>query len=377
MKFLHSADLHLGSPLRAAGARDAGAVLDRAVGGVVERIADLALREKVQAVILAGDIFDSDAPDVTLRARFLAQLRRLTGAGIAVIAIRGNHDELLDLGRFGPPGDGIFLLDRETPTALVGDVAFHGLGFEGRAPRSTLPDYPAAHPGRLNVGLMHTSLDGAPGHDPYAPCRTGDLLAHGYDYWALGHIHKRSERVDQGVAVVMPGIPQGRHINEDAGGTVTLATLGGNPDLRQVPVETVRWERRELDAQDLDEGDLLNAFAALPEGPPFRMVRWVARGAVLPEGELLDLAREAIEGRDDVAVEAVRRAAPPPPEAGILTDLMMQEVQRASYLDEAKAFLSEWRDALPSEIRDELAEEHLDDLIAEGLAAATQAVRGA
>jgi DNA repair exonuclease SbcCD nuclease subunit len=104
-------------------------------------------------------------------------------------------------------------------------VAIHGLSFaRPEAPESLLPRYKPPLDGAINIGLLHTSLNGSPGHDPYAPCALEDLHAAGFRYWALGHIHKRS--VIKGAAtVVMPGIPQGRDINEAGPKSVTLVTV--------------------------------------------------------------------------------------------------------------------------------------------------------
>ncbi len=78
---------------------------------------------------------------------------------------------------------------------------------------------------------MHTSLAGAPGHDHYAPCSVADLAASGVDYWALGHIHKRSIVQDR-CAIVMPGMPQGRDIGESGAKSVTLATIADDRSIR-------------------------------------------------------------------------------------------------------------------------------------------------
>ena len=58
-------------------------------------------------------------------------------------------------------------------------------------------EYPPAVPGMLNVGLLHTSLDGLEGHSRYAPCTVNQLRSRGYQYWALGHIHQHLVFPDQ------------------------------------------------------------------------------------------------------------------------------------------------------------------------------------
>jgi DNA repair exonuclease SbcCD nuclease subunit len=97
--------------------------------------------------------------------------------------------------------------------------------------------------------MMHTSLGGAVGHDPYAPCSEADLLGHGYDYWALGHIHRRFERRSESALAVMPGIPQGRHARENGRGSATLVEIDGSGvrtrEIRERSASTASgWSRR-------------------------------------------------------------------------------------------------------------------------------------
>ena len=84
--------------------------------------------------------------------------------------------------------------------------------------------YPRYDPGYFNIGMLHTSLTGRQGHEDYAPCSTDELKSKGYDYWALGHVHKR-EIVDKDPWIVFPGNIQGRHIRETGVKGVTLVTV--------------------------------------------------------------------------------------------------------------------------------------------------------
>ena len=232
-RFVHSADVHLDSPLRSLALRDPrlAELVGNASRQVFSRIVDLCLDEQVNALLLAGDLYDGEQTSMKT-ARFLAeQLRRLDAAGIKVFIIRGNHDALSKITKelvlpenvhlFGGRADAIEIpRDRgERP------IAIHGLSFaKPQAPESLLAKYRPPVAGAINIGLMHTSLDGSPPHDVYAPCSTADLLASGFRYWALGHIHKRST-TEGPCAVVMPGIPQGRDVGEHGPKSVTLASV--------------------------------------------------------------------------------------------------------------------------------------------------------
>ncbi|WP_223870800.1 metallophosphoesterase family protein [Salipiger aestuarii] len=382
MKFLHLADLHLDSPLRAQAARnpDMGAALRDASRRVLSRIVDKAVEHRVDAVLFAGDTFDSGVADVAARAALAAAVARLDAAGIASVLIQGNHDALLDLGRFGPM-KGLTQLTPENPTLRLGDASFHGLGFSApHMPESLLPRYPAPEPGRWNIGLMHSSLDGASGHDPYAPCALAALLGHGYDYWALGHIHKRAEhRGERGLAV-MPGIPQGRSVRETDGGSVTLVDLDLNGvRATPLPVELLRFAR--LPVPLTGANDAAARRDAMRRALDSAMTPGVLLAARLDlTGGAADIgdirfataqAQDLASELDGVFIEAVRphlaHAARPDGAAGDLAQLMREDAATPGFRDQARVALADWRTALPRDIADLLDDDRLDALIDEGV----------
>lgn len=239
-RFVHTADIHLDSPLRSLAMRnpDLAELVGDASRQAFVSIVDLCLAERVDALIIAGDLYDGDQTSMKT-ARFLAsQMTRLHQAGIRVFKIRGNHDALSRISKQLMFPDTVTIFGGRPQSVLhtAGglDVVFHGLSFASpKAPDSLLPKYSAAREGAVNVGIMHTSLAGSPGHDLYAPCSVADLHSHGFDYWALGHIHVRQAHAGAST-VVMPGIPQGRDINEAGEKSVTLVTIR---DDRSVEVE--------------------------------------------------------------------------------------------------------------------------------------------
>lgn len=263
IRILHTADVHLDSPLRSLALRDEGlrAQVEAATRGALTRLVDTALSESVDAVLIAGDLFDGRERSARTAAFLLAELDRLRVAGIRVFYIKGNHDAdnpvtgMLDL------PDNVHLFGaRGGKVDLAEGVWIHGVGFEQRhVPESLLSRFPDPVPGAVNIAMLHTSLAGAPGHDNYAPCRASELAGMGFDYWALGHVHKREVHATD-PWIVMPGCPQGRDIGEAGAKSATLLTIeDGRITVVEVPTALVEFTQTALDVSQADSDDALRA----------------------------------------------------------------------------------------------------------------------
>jgi DNA repair exonuclease SbcCD nuclease subunit len=268
-KFVHTADIHLDSPLKSLALRDPGLaeLVGNASRSCLSRIVDLCISEQVQALVIAGDLYDGGQTSMKT-ARFLVQeLERLSAAEIPTYLIRGNHDAASKITRelVLPAAVKVFSGRAEAVETRWNNhaIAVHGISFRlPHAPESLLDHFSAPVAGAFNIGLLHTSLGGASGHDPYAPCTLADLQHTGFDYWALGHIHKRAVHAGP-TTVVMPGIPQGRDIGEDGQKSVTLVSVAddGAVDLIQKPLATAQFERLPVPCHDIaDWGDLVTAL---------------------------------------------------------------------------------------------------------------------
>jgi DNA repair exonuclease SbcCD nuclease subunit len=257
VRFLHLADVHLDSPLRGLAGVDRG-VAERIRGAArvaFEQLVDRALAERVDFLVIAGDLYDGDWRDYHTGLFFAAQMGRLHEASIPVFLLHGNHDAESQITRrlTLPPNVSVFS-SRAAETFKLDalGVALHGQSFRQREVRENLvPDYPDPLPGHFNIGVLHTGLGGMGGHEDYAPCALADLAAKGYDYWALGHVHGFAVLQDR-PPIVFPGNLQGRHIRETgAKGAVRVSVENGEvTELARVYTDTVRWARVEVSVAD-------------------------------------------------------------------------------------------------------------------------------
>lgn len=330
MKFLHAADIHLDSPLRGLDRYEGAPVeeIRNATRRALENLVALAIEEEVNFIILAGDLFDGDWPDFNTGLFFVRQMARLADRNIAVYAVRGNHDAESKITRKLPWPRNVHFFTSRKPESLVAegcDAVLHGQSFASRDVKEDLAAaYPSAVPGRINIGVLHTSLDGREGHAGYAPTKLDVLRSRGYDYWALGHVHKR-EIVHREPLVVFPGNLQGRHIKETGDKGCQLVTLESDGlHVEHRPLDVFRWAGVTVDiegAASLDDvlvssATLLDKALAAADGRPVAVrVRLVGRGpahqllAAKPETVRNQLRATAIErGRGAIWVEGVEIA---------------------------------------------------------------------
>ena len=264
MRFLHLADVHLDTPFRGR-SESLRTRLREALRQAFRRAVDRALEERVDAVVIAGDLFDGHR--LSFRSeRFLeAEMHRLCRNGVGVFYATGNHDP----GELGsersrirwPEGVTIFrdpdpeIVDVTRNGKRVGKVVGAGHA-TARETRDLSRSFPTPDDESLPwIALLHTQVGGARGseaHDPYAPSDLTYLRSAGYDYWALGHVHGR-QVLSENPAVHYPGNLQGRHPGETGSKgalLVEIPTRGAPQSISFMNLAPVRWAHLRLDGLD-------------------------------------------------------------------------------------------------------------------------------
>ena len=306
LRFVHAADLHLDSPftgIRAAAPENVAEVLYSATFDSYENIIALCISEGVDALLVAGDIYDGADRSLRAQRAFIDGLRSLDAAGIRSFVCHGNHDPLDgwearlsypdSCRRFGSEFAPAPIFPNEPERALVYGISYPTRDvYENLVSRLGPVDKRA-----FTIGLVHANVGGNTDHALYAPCSLDDLAQSGIDYWALGHVHTRQVLGERAPTVVYPGNPQGRHPNETGARGVYLVEVDANGDARLEfrPTDTVRWERVRIDIGALEtEQDLLDAIddamQILVDGAEGRSV--VARMTLTGRGELNQFLRQ-------------------------------------------------------------------------------------
>ncbi|TDC85132.1 DNA repair exonuclease [Actinomadura sp. 7K507] len=271
MKILHAADLHIDSPLRGLSAYEGAPEEDLrlATRRALENLVRLAIELPVDAVLLAGDVYDGDWNDYQTGLYFSGQMARLGRADIPVYMVSGNHDAKNLMTRSLRLPDNVHVFTTRKPETVRDEkagLAVHGQGFaEWDLTDNLATGYPPRDGGLFNVGLLHTGLEGGyREHKRYAPCTVADLEARDYDYWALGHVHTQQIVRDE-PWIVYPGNIQGRHARETGPKGCVVVTVDGGLQVESVKhhdLDTARWESLDVDVTGRDDIDQVCSLVA-------------------------------------------------------------------------------------------------------------------
>lgn len=271
LTFIHAADLHIGAPFRGlrAVSDEWARRLSDAIPAAWDRVVETAVSRRVDFVVVAGDIFDSVRASYRDYLRFFEGLQRLDAEGIPSYLCTGNHDplSLWQKDFFAlPPSATMLAADRPDfalferdgqPLAIIGGRGYPNkvwspheniaAGITRAAALDFLGERAVAAP--FAVGVLHTGLNLDPVKAPTDPAA---LLQTGFDYWALGHIHRHFVNDEADPRVVFSGCVQGRDVRETGPRGVYVVELAEHaaPHLIFVPTASVVWESLEVDISD-------------------------------------------------------------------------------------------------------------------------------
>lgn len=191
MKFLHTADVHLGAePESSTGL---GKIRQEEIWATFRKIINLCEQEQIDLLLLAGDLFHGqpllrEVKEVDYLFRQLTKTR--------VVMCAGNHDCLLATSHYYDvtfPEHVTFLMDTRADSVYLPELNTEVFGLSYETRQISEPRYDSiriSHPERINILLAHGNILC---NDKSIPVHRSALEATGFDYVALGHLHNRME----------------------------------------------------------------------------------------------------------------------------------------------------------------------------------------
>lgn len=372
VRFIHCSDLHLDTPFKGLTRRDPehAARHNRATSESFARIIDLCIEKNADFLVIAGDIYDSANRSVSTQIGFARQLERLEEHGTEVFIAGGSHDPLSDwlsaaklpsnAHRFG--SDRVERVRLEKDGKAVADV--YGISCRAENVTENLASLFSLWDDRapINIAVLHRTAGEAAPRKNYAPFRIEEIETKGFDYWALGHIHKHSIVRDAFPAVVYPGNPQGRGFGETGPKGCVLVEIeaGRPPSIEFIPTQTIRFEEVTVDITGASD---LETLSSLPVELPGRVLSHDPRAsyvfrvrlegrtpldsALRREGEidkLVDRLNEGCAGRDYFSyIDSI--------ELRTLPDIDLEALRAANDFPSTVLKVSEAISSEPSELR--------------------------
>ena len=269
VKFIHTADLHLDTPFKGLSNwnSDLASKLKDATFKSFRKIIDLCVKEKVDFLVISGDIFDSENKSLAAQLKFVSELKRLSERGIPTYFICGNHDPLSTWLEDLQMPENVFRFNSsevenvtfQKNNSPIADI--YGISFQNKVVNQNLArNYQLkSNPSPISIAILHGTT-GIPGqHENYAPFKVEDVSNKGFDYWALGHIHKRQIVNEQTPKIVYPGNPQGRDFGETGPKGCYIVEINENniPKLKFEPTQLISFEDVQIDLSGEDKIDKL------------------------------------------------------------------------------------------------------------------------
>ena len=267
VQFIHGADLHLDSPFIGLKSMPefVWQAIYRSTFDALSQLVGVAIENKVDFVCLVGDVYDSDDRSVKAQAFFRNEMQRLNEKGIPVYLSHGNHDYIGNQGLHLEMPENVVTFGENPETHWLTTeknekVALTGFSYTKRwIKERKIVDYPEKNnEADYQIGMLHGFSEGLESeHGHYAPFTLRELKSKKYDYWALGHIHKRQQLATH-PPIIYSGNTQGRNSKESGPKGCELVTLTDTKEqIDFFPTATIRWEKIKLSIEGLES---LNAI---------------------------------------------------------------------------------------------------------------------
>jgi len=310
-RFLHAADVHLGSMLHMEGAGDPALIryCREATYMAFERLCRITADSDARFLLISGDLYDRESRSVRANRFFADACEKLDRKGIGVYVIAGNHDPIREYQEMFalPPNVHIFRADEpeicyveEDGEILAGIV---GQSYQKKWESAAMHrGFPAPDGGCFAIAMLHTQMDAD--DKKYVPCTVGELAGNpSIHYWALGHIHQPAVLKGDKPVIAYSGIPQGRDFGEEGPGGCWLVEVDGTEitDMRylmtspvifqSVPIDIGCTELREAEnlsrLEEYMAGYARNMQSEFPALPGRGISPVYPQGAGKPEGYIV------------------------------------------------------------------------------------------
>ena len=273
VRFIHCADLHLGSPFVGLShlperiVQEIRKATERSFTNIVEHAID----KQVDFFIIAGDLYDGEDRNIRAQLFFRRQMERLEKEHIPVFIVHGNHDHLGGSWTQLKWPDNVYTFPEQVVTKRTitkNGTICHLYGFsypQAHVEKKMIHNYKKEPGADFHIGILHGHDMSDLHHYQYAPFTIQELKEKEFDYWALGHIHQKAILATEPY-IIYPGNIQGRNRKETGEKgcyAITLTETGAEAEF--IDTAPLRWETVVLDRSLRTFDDLYRACLDVKE----------------------------------------------------------------------------------------------------------------
>ncbi|WP_133014044.1 metallophosphoesterase family protein [Clostridium cuniculi] len=250
VKVLHCADLHFDTPFKEL-SKEVSDTSKNELLEVFKKIIDLAIEENIEVLLIAGDVFDNLTVNKNTLFFISDQIKRIKN--IKVFISPGNHDPYNEKSFYSminwPENVYIFKGDMEFKEVKELNLIIWGAGFRNNYENETLLKNINVENNKINIMLLHGEITSANSKNEYNPIYINDIYKSNIDYIALGHRHKFSGILKEGMTTyAYSGCPQGRGFDEEGEkGVIIGEVYKGGTNLSFLPVCKRKYITKEID----------------------------------------------------------------------------------------------------------------------------------
>lgn len=267
IQLLATADLHLG---RSTAGFSGTNNTHYATASTWHSMVDYAIKNKIHALLIAGDIVDHNNRYFEAVSLLEKGLQRLSEAKIHVFLTAGNHDyDVLPAIIKSLNNEFVHLLgtggvwEHKTITLKQQPITFHGWSFPNQHHRDDpINDFPTDQivTENVNIGLVHGDYN-VP-KSVYAPLSPSGLNIPGMDIWLMGHIHKPEVFQHEPPLIFYPGSPHALSPKEPGKHGIWLISIGSDRSISSslIPFSPIRFNTLTIDISDITETNSIRDF---------------------------------------------------------------------------------------------------------------------
>ncbi len=260
LRFIHTGDVHIGAKFVKLGEK--GKSQRNQIKDTLSSVVDLAIEKKVDAVLIAGDLFDTTNPSEYSISFVKRLLKKLNDSGIYTIIVPGTHDRLesgsvFSVDNFSDCGDRVHVFTNPSEGSFsiseLDTVFYAKPNLTNKSTQSPITDFEKVETHRYHIALAHGSLqiEGKSSPDDY-PITSDEVSESGMNYIALAHWHNTLDVSSGGVKAYYCGSPELVALDQNGSGNVLSVEVDGD----DVKVETIKIGKRYIKDLMIDVGSI-------------------------------------------------------------------------------------------------------------------------